>query len=400
MKALVLNCGSSSIKYQLVDMSDESVLMKGLYERIGTKEAVLTVKSGEMKQVLEIDTPDHTKGIEVVFKELVDPKYGVLESLDELHVIGHRVVHGGERFSESVIVDEEVKSEIEKVIPLSPLHNPAALAGIVACEKLAPAITNVVVFDTAFHQTMPEVAYIYNIPYEMYEKHKIRKYGFHGTSHRYISGRIIEELGVENARRIITCHIGQGASICAVKDGKSIDTSMGLSPLGGIPMGSRSGNLDPSIIPYLCKVEGIKIEEMSDLLNKKSGAYGLSGVSTDFRDIEKAASEGNKRAQLALNSNHYLTAQTIAGYMATLGGADVIAFAGGVGENGKETRKAICEHLKFAGVEIDDELNNVRGEERKISTENSKVQVWIVPTNEEIVIARDAKRLLEEKENN
>lgn len=395
MKILVLNCGSSSIKFQLVDMTDEKVLMKGVYERVGTPQAFLTVKVDGEKIKLEESALNHIEGIEVIFKQLLNEKYGKLNSLEELDAIGHRVVHGGEKFASSVLITDEVKQAIEECTVLSPLHNPAGLNGIIACQKVAPNIPNVGVFDTAFHQTMDKKAYMYNIPYEYYEKYGIRKYGFHGTSHRYIAQRVKELVGDDKAKKIISCHIGQGASICAVKDGKSIETSMGLTPLAGIPMGTRSGDIDPSIITYIANKENLTLDEVDNILNKKSGVLGLSGISSDFRDVEQAASENNSRAILALESNVYQTAKFVSSYFAVLNGADVIAFAGGVGENGKETRSAICEYLKYAGVEIDETLNDVKGEERKISTPNSKVEVWIIPTNEEIMIARDAKDIVE-----
>ena len=395
MKVLVLNCGSSSIKFQLIDMDDEKVLQKGVYERVGTKEAFLTVKVDGKKIKVEKPALNHVEGIKVIFSELLNEEYGKLSSLDELDAVGHRVVHGGEKFAESVLITDEVKEAIKENIPLSPLHNPAGLAGIEAVEEVTKGKPNVAVFDTAFHQTMDEKAYIYNIPYEYYEKYRVRRYGFHGTSHRYIANRVRELLGEDNSKRIISCHIGQGASIAAVKDGKSIDTSMGFTPLAGIPMGTRSGDIDPSIIKFLMDKEGLSIEEVDNMLNKKSGALGVSGVSSDFRDVESAAKEGNKRAKLALDANAYQTAKVVASYMATLGGADVIAFAGGVGENGQATRSDICKYLEFAGVKIDEKLNDVKGEERKISTEDSKVEVWIIPTNEELMIARDTKNIVE-----
>ncbi|MGP1608696.1 MAG: acetate/propionate family kinase [Clostridium sp.] len=395
MKILVLNCGSSSIKFQLVDMTDEKVLMKGVYERVGTPQAFLTVKVDGEKIKLEESALNHIEGIEVIFKQLLNEKYGKLNSLEELDAIGHRVVHGGEKFASSVLITDEVKNAIEECAVLSPLHNPAGLNGIIACQKVAPNIPNVGVFDTAFHQTMDKKAYIYNIPYEYYEKYGIRKYGFHGTSHRYIAQRVKELVGDDKAKRIISCHIGQGASICAVKDGKSIETSMGLTPLAGIPMGTRSGDIDPSIITYIANKENLTLDEVDNILNKKSGVLGLSGISSDFRDVEQAASENNERAILALKSNVYQTAKFVSSYFAVLNGVDVIAFAGGVGENGKETRSALCEYLKYAGVEIDEKLNDVKGEERRISTPNSKIEVWIIPTNEEIMIARDAKDIVE-----
>ena len=293
------------------------------------------------------------------------------------------------------MINDEVLKAVDEISVLAPLHNPANLKGVDAITKLLPNVKQVAVFDTAFHQTMPKKSFMYGLPHELYTKHGVRRYGFHGTSHRYIANRVKELLGEDNSKRIISCHIGQGASIAAVKDGKSIDTSMGFTPLAGIPMGTRSGDIDPSIIKFLMDKEGLSIEEVDNILNKKSGALGVSGVSADFRDVESAAKEGNKRAKLALDANAYQTAKVVASYMATLGGADVIAFAGGVGENGQATRSDICKYLEFAGVKIDENLNDVKGEERKISTEDSKVQVWIIPTNEELMIARDTKNIVE-----
>lgn len=390
MKVLVLNCGSSSIKFQLIKMPEEELLIKGYYERVGTEEAFLTLKCKDIKDKYEIPVKNHEEGIKVILEKLVDEKYGVLQDVSEIVAVGHRFVHGGEKFAESVLIDDEVLAEVEKLIPLAPLHNPSCLAGARAMKNILPDIPMVAVFDTAFHQTMPEVAYIYNIPYEYYEKHGLRKYGFHGTSHRYVTQRIAELLGKDvNDVNIISCHLGQGASICAVKEGKSIDTSMGLTPLAGIPMGTRSGNIDPSIITQICKIENMDVYAVDNILNKESGAFGVSGVSPDFRDIEEKAAKGDKRAKLALESNAYLTAQTIAGYAASLGRVDAITFAGGVGENGEDTRAAICKDLKIFGIELDPVLNDTKSDERRISTEDSKIQVWIVPTNEEIMIARD-----------
>ncbi len=390
MKVLVLNCGSSSIKFQLINMPEEEVLIQGYYERIGTEESFLSIKSNGEKEKFYIPALTHQNGIEVILEKLLDTKYGVLSSLDEIAATGQRLVHGGEKFINSVIIDDEVLEEVEKLITLAPLHNPSCLSGIRAMQKLLPNIPKVAVFDTSFHQTMPDYAYIYNIPYKYYEENKIRKYGFHGTSHRYIAQRVAEVLGKSKEDiNIISCHLGQGASICAIQSGKSIDTSMGLTPLAGIPMGTRSGNIDPSIIPYIAKIEGIDVYEVDKILNKESGAYGVSGISHDFRDIEEAAGQGNERAILALKSNEYLTAQTIGAYATSLGHVDVIAFAGGIGEKGEATRLGICEYLKVLGVEIDPELNDVKAVERKISTEDSRIQVWIIPTDEEIMIARD-----------
>lgn len=390
MKILVLNCGSSSIKFQLFNMPEEKVLIKGYYERVGTEEAFLTIKIQGEKEKFNIPALNHEDGIKIILEKLLDPKYNVLNSLEEISAIGHRLVHGGEKFVKSALITEEVIEEVKKLITLAPLHNPSCIAGVLAMQKILPEAPMVAVFDTSFHQTMPDYAYIYNIPYKYYEENKIRKYGFHGTSHRYVGQRVAEVLGKNKEDlNIISCHLGQGASICAIKNGKSIDTSMGLTPLAGIPMGTRSGNIDPSIVPYIAEIENIDAFEVDKILNKKSGAYGVSGISPDFRDIEEAAAKGNQRAILALKSNAYLTAQTIGAYAVSLGHVDVIAFAGGVGENGEDTRADICEYLKILGVELDLELNNTKSDERKISTENSKVQVWIIPTDEEIMIARD-----------
>ncbi len=390
MKILILNCGSSSIKFQLMLMPEEKVLIKGYYERVGTEEAFLTIRTNDLKERFEIPALNHESGIQIILNKILEEKYNVLEDLNEIKAVGHRLVHGGEKFVESVLINDEVIKEVEELITLAPLHNPSCLAGVYAMKNILPDVPMVAVFDTSFHQTMPDYAYIYNIPYKYYEEHKIRKYGFHGTSHRYVGQRVAEVLGKNKEDiNVISCHLGQGASICAIKEGKSIDTSMGLTPLAGIPMGTRSGNIDPSIVPYIANIEGIDAYEVDNILNKQSGALGVSGVSPDFRDIEDEAAKGDKRSQLALKSNEYLTAQTIAGYAAALGHVDVIAFAGGVGENGEDTRKNICEHLKIFGVELDLELNDTKSDERLISTKDSKIQVWIIPTDEELMIARD-----------
>ena len=395
MKILVLNCGSSSFKYQLINMEDESVMAKGNYERIGIGESFLTHKVGEKKFTFTHPVQNHSEAIKFVMEQLTDKEHGVISSLEEINAIGHRVVHGGEKFTESVIVDEEVEKGIEDAITFAPLHNPAHLQGIDACKKELPGKPNVVVFDTAFHQTMPKEHFLYPIPYEYYEKYGIRKYGAHGTSHKYVSLRIAELLGkpVEDLK-IITCHLGQGASLCAIQNGKCVDTSMGLTPLGGIAMGSRSGDLDPSVVTYIMKKENLSPDEMEKILNKKSGIYGISGISPDNRDIEQAASEGNERAILTLKEYAYIIAQYIGKYAVTMNGVDVITFTAGVGERAPQTREDVCKYLGFMGVEIDKELNNVRGEEREISTKNSKVKVWIVPTNEELMIARETMNLV------
>ena len=395
MKILVINCGSSSFKYQLINMEDESVMAKGNYERIGIGESFLTHKVGEEKFKYTHPVQNHSEAIKFVMDQLTDKEHGVIASLDEISAIGHRVVHGGEKFTQSVIVDDEVEKGIEDAITFAPLHNPAHIQGIDACKKELPGKPNVVVFDTAFHQTMPKEHYLYAIPYEYYEKYGIRKYGAHGTSHKYVSLRIAELLGkpVEDLK-IINCHLGQGASLCAIQNGKCVDTSMGLTPLGGIAMGSRSGDLDPSVVTYIMKKENLSADEMETILNKKSGIYGISGISPDNRDIEEAAAAGNERAILTLKEYAYIIAQYIGKYAVTMNGVDVITFTAGVGERGPETREEVCNYLGFMGVELDKELNKVKGEEREISTKDSKVKVWIVPTNEELMIARETMNLV------
>ena len=395
MKILVVNCGSSSLKYQLINMETEEVLASGKYERIGEKEAFITHKVNGQK--IEIKNPayNHTEAIEFTLQQLVNPEYKVIDSLDEIEAIGHRLVHGGEKISESVVINDEVISVLKECTDLAPLHNPASILGIEACKKVMPEKPMVGVFDTAFHQTIPQEKYIYPIPYEYYEKYKVRKYGFHGTSHMYVSQRLAE---IENKDikdlKIVTCHLGQGSSICAVKNGKSIDTSMGLSPLGGIPMVTRSGDMDPSVLTYIMKKDNLTADEMESILNKKSGVSGISGLAPDFRIIEQAANEGNERAQIAMSSFKYAIASYIAKYAVAMNGIDYIIFTGGVGENQILIRKGICEQLTFMGVEIDEDLNNMRGEEKLISKADSKVKVYVVPTNEELMIAKETKRLI------
>ena len=398
MKILVLNSGSSSLKYQLIDMENEEVLAKGNYERIGMEGSFVTHKVGGEKYKYERDAKNHEEAISFVLTQFTDPEHGVISSLDEITAIGHRAVHGGEKINKSVIVDDEVIQAIRDCIPLAPLHNPASLTGIEACMKVMPGKKNVAVFDTAFHQTIPEERYIYPIPYEYYEKYGIRKYGFHGTSHRYVSGRIAELLGksVEELK-IINCHIGQGASLCAIKDGKSVDTSMGFTPLAGIAMGTRSGDLDPSIVTFLMKKEGLSADEVETILNKKSGLLGMSKFSADNRDLLESIAnndENAERAKIAMKSYCYIIAQYIAKYAVALNGVDVITFAGGVGERGPDEREMICSYLEWMGVKLDKEANKVKAEEREISTPDSKVKVWIVPTEEELMIARDTANLV------
>ena len=392
MKILVLNCGSFSLKCQLIDMENEERIMKGHYDRIGGSRSSLRFNVRGNKTVIEHPARNFEEAISSILKLLVSPEYNVINSLDEIGAVGHRVVHGGEKFTESVLVTEEVVKGIEDCITLAPLHNPASIAGIKAAQKLLPNTPMVTVFDTSFHQTLEDTAYIYNLPYKYYDEYKIRKYGAHGISHRYVSERIAEMVGNQNIK-VVNCHLGQGASLCAIKNGKSVDTTMGLTPLAGVPMGTRCGDVDPSIIPTVMKLYDIKPDEMLRIMNKESGAWGVSGVSTDFRDIERAASQGDKRSVLALESRAYIIAQYIAKMMVAIGGTDYITFSGGIGENGFEERERICKYLEFLGVKLDLEKNKIRGEEACISSEESKIKLYIVPTNEEIVIARDTYRL-------
>lgn len=395
MKILVVNCGSSSLKYQLIDMETEEVMAKGYFERIGLDGSFLTHKVGGQKYKIEKNIKNHAEGMEIVIEQLLHKDYGVISSLDEIDAIGHRIVHGGSKFTKSVLVDDEVIKGIEEAIQFAPLHNPAHLQGIYACQKALPGKPNVVVFDTAFHQTMPEKAYMYAIPYEYYEKYKVRKYGAHGTSHKFVAYRVAEIMNKPiKELKIISCHLGQGASLCAIKGGKCVDTSMGLTPLGGIPMGTRSGDLDPSVVTFLMEKENISPADMETLLNKKSGKLGISGVSSDDRDVEAAANEGNKRAQLAMDMFMYQVAGYIGRYAAQMNGVDVITFEAGIGENGIAVRKGICDYLGFLGVKIDEEKNNCRGEEVEISTPDSRVKVYVVPTNEELMIARETMDLV------
>lgn len=387
MKVLVINCGSSSLKYQLFDMTDESVLCKGLVERIGIEGSKLTHKVNGEKLVVEEPMKDHTEAINHVFDALLDEKYGVIKSLDEVSAIGHRVLHGGDKLTESCIIDDKVKDKIREFIKFGPLHNPANLMGIEACEKLAPGKKNIAVFDTAFHQTMPAKTFMYAIPYKYYEDYRLRKFGFHGTSHRYITLRTQQLLDKEDIN-IITVHLGNGSSIAAVKDGKCYDTSMGLTPLEGLLMGTRSGDLDPTVMTFLMNEKGYSADEMNQILNKKSGVLGVSGISSDFRDLEEEAEKGNDRAQLALDMFIERVKRYIGGYMAELGHVDAICFAGGIGENSSSMRKDILNTFEELGVKLDLEKNNTR-EEALISADDSKVKVYVVPTNEELMIARD-----------
>lgn len=395
MKILVLNCGSSSLKYQLIDMKTEEVLASGRYERIGEQEAFITHKACGKKVEIKHVALDHTEAIDFTLKQLINPEYKVIESLDEVSAIGHRLVHGGEKISQSVIIDEYVEEVLKEYTDLAPLHNPAGIMGIEACKKVMPNKPMVGVFDTAFHQTMPKEHYIYPIPYEYYEKYAIRKYGFHGTSHMYVSNRLAE---IENKNikdlKIVTCHLGQGASICAVDGGKSIDTSMGLTPLGGIPMVTRAGDLDPSVVTFLMKKENLSAEEVEKLLNKESGVQGICGLAPDFRVIEASSYGENEKADIAMKIFKYSIAGYIAKYAVAMRGIDAIVFTGGVGENQINIRKGICEQLEFMGVDLDVDSNNIKSEEKMISKQTSKIKVYVIPTNEELMIAKETERLI------
>ncbi len=396
MKILVLNCGSSSIKYKLYNMDTQAVMAQGGIEKIGLPGSFLkmTLPDGT-KKIIEEDIPEHTKGVQFIFNILTDSQLGTLKSLEELDAVGHRMVHGGEKFNKSVILTDEVLETFVACNDLAPLHNPANLKGVNAVSALLPNIPQAGVFDTAFHQTMPDYAYMYALPYEMYEKYGIRRYGFHGTSHRYVSQRVCEYLGVQpEGKRIITCHIGNGGSISAVKDGKCVDTSMGLTPLEGLIMGTRSGDVDGGAITFMMEKEGLTPSQMSDLLNKKSGVAGITGVSSDMREVTAAAEEGNDRCQLALKMYAYRIKKYIGEYAAAMGGVDIVLFTGGVGENQADMREAICEGLDFMGISIDKKKNEVRGEEAIISTADSKVTVCVIPTDEELMIAKDTMALV------
>ena len=396
MKILVLNCGSSSIKYKLFDMTTKEVLAQGGIEKIGLVGSFLklTLPNGE-KKILEKDIPEHTAGIEFILNTLVSPEYGAIKSLDEINAVGHRMVHGGERFSESVLLNKEVLDAFIACNDLAPLHNPANLKGVNAVSAILPNVPQVGVFDTAFHQTMPDYAYMYAIPYELYEKYGVRRYGFHGTSHRYVSQRVCEFLGVDpKGKKIITCHIGNGGSISAIKDGKCIDTSMGLTPLEGLVMGTRSGDIDAGAVTFIMEKEGLNATGISNLLNKKSGVLGVSGVSSDMRELEAAVAAGKPKAILAEKMYFYRIKKYIGAYAAALGGVDIILFTGGVGENQANCRSEVCEGLEFMGVKIDLEKNKVRGEEAIISADDSKVTVAVIPTDEELMIASDTLAIL------
>ena len=398
MKILVLNSGSSSLKYQVIDTETGEMLVKGYYERIGQVGAFLTHKVNGEKHHFEHPAKNHEKAIRFVMQRLTSDHYGVFKSLDELDAIGHRVVHGGEQFKDAVLITDEVIQGIKNNEMLAPLHNPAAILGIEACKKVVPNKPMVAVFDTAFHQTISKEKYIYPIPYEYYEKYHVRKYGFHGTSHQYVANRVAEILEKDiKDLKIVNCHLGQGASICAIKNGESVETSMGLTPLGGIPMGTRSGDLDPSVVTYLMKKEGLDAEEIEEVLNRESGVYGISMVSVDFRDIEAEALAGGKHAKLALDAYHYSIAGYIAKCAVAMGGIDVLTFTAGVGEKSPYSRSEICKQLGVLGVEISGKANLVKGEEAEISSANSKVRVFVVPTNEELMIARETAELVMQK---
>lgn len=395
MNVLVINCGSSSLKYQLINSDTEAVLAKGLCERIGIDGRLVYQLAGHDKEITEAPMPTHKEGIQMVLDALVNPKTGAVKSLSEIDAVGHRVVHGGEKFAQSVVLNEEVLAKVEECNELAPLHNPANLIGIRVCQELMPGVPMVGVFDTAFHQTMPQKAYLYGLPYEYYEKYKVRRYGFHGTSHSFVSKRLAEFLNLDyNNSRLIVAHLGNGASISAVLEGKCVDTSMGLTPLEGLVMGTRSGDIDPAIMEFIAKKENLDIDGIMDVLNKKSGVEGLSGVSSDFRDLEVAYHEGNPRAIAACEVFAYRVAKYIGAYVAAMNGVDAIAFTAGIGENTSFIREKILAYFGYLGITMDKEANMVRGEDKIISTPDSKVTVCIIPTNEELAIARETVALV------
>lgn len=396
MKILVINCGSSSLKYQLIDMQNEEVIAKGLAERIGIEGSVLKHQPKDSDKIsIERPMPTHKEALQTLVDALTDKNYGVIKDMGEITAVGHRVVHAGEKFAYSVVLNEEVMNALKECIDIAPLHNPPNIMGIEACRQIMPNVPMVGVFDTAFHQSMPKEAYIYAIPYELYEKYKIRRYGFHGTSHKYVSERAASMLGkpIEELK-LITCHLGNGASIAAVKYGKSVDTSMGFTPLEGLAMGTRCGDIDPAIIKYLSDIENISVAQIDGILNKKSGVLGISGVSSDFRDIEEASDNGNERAKLALSVYVHKVKKYIGAYAAVMNGVDAIIFTAGLGENSASMRSAICKDMCFLGIELDEARNNIRGKEAVLSKEGSKVKVLLIPTNEELMIARDTMKLV------
>lgn len=395
MNVFVVNCGSSSLKYQLIDSDSEKVIAKGLCERIGIDGRLTHKPAGKDSVTKELNMPDHKTAVSYVLEALTDKENGVISDLKEIDAVGHRVVHGGEKFAESVVITEDVIKAIEECNDLAPLHNPANLIGISACRELMPDVPMVAVFDTAFHQTMPKKAYLYGLPYAYYEDYKIRKYGFHGTSHSFVSKRLLELIKKESEdSKVIICHLGNGSSITAVQNGKSVDTSMGFTPLDGLIMGTRSGSIDPAVVQYLADKLNVSLDEVITILNKKSGVEGISGVSSDFRDLDSASMEGNERATTALQMFAYRVAQYIGSYVASMNGVDAIAFTAGIGENNFKMRKMICEYLGYLGVELDEEKNAIRGEEIMITTLDSKLPVYVIPTNEELAIARETVNLL------
>ena len=395
MNVLVVNCGSSSLKYQLIDMDNEAVLAKGQFEKIGAEDAIFTHKRPDAEKLERVEPIlDHKQALKILLDILIDAEFGVISSMDEIDAVGHRVVHGAEKFADSVLITPAVMEALEECAKIAPLHNPPNIQGIEACEAIMPKVPQVAVFDTAFHQTMPAEAFLYGLPYEAYTELGVRRYGFHGTSHKYVAQRVAELMGKHMSDlRIISCHLGNGSSVAAIKAGRSIDTSMGFTPLSGLIMGTRCGDIDPAIVPFLMDKWDMTYHEIDAIMNKKSGVFGISGVSNDFRIIEEAAEEGNKRAQLALDMFHYKVRSTIGAYAAVMGGVDVIVFTAGIGENGIGNRDAICNGLEYLGTRLDRERNNVRGKETEISVEGSKVKIFVVPTNEEIMIARDTKRI-------
>ncbi len=397
MNILVLNCGSSSVKYKLIDVDNKETLAEGGVEKIGLPDSFLKFRLADGgKKVVEESIPDHKKAVSDILNLLTDPEYGCIKSLKEIDAVGHRVVHGGEKFNKSVKIDDEVIAKIKECYDVAPLHNPANMTGIEAVSAILPDVPQVAVFDTAFHQTMPKEAYMYALPYELYEKYAIRRYGFHGTSHRYVSRRVCEFLDVPyEKQRIITCHIGNGGSITAIKDGKSVDTSMGLTPVEGLMMGTRVGDVDPGALTFIMDKEGLDTKQLSTLINKKSGVLGISGISSDMRDIDAAIAEGNERAKLALDMYIYRIIKYIGAYTAVLDGVDIIVFTGGVGENQQPLRQAVCDHLSYLGIKLDKEVNAAsRGEEKVISAADSKVKVVVIPTDEEMMIAKDTEEIV------
>jgi acetate kinase len=396
MKIFVINCGSSSLKYKLFDMRDEDVLAEGIIERIGIGNSFLKYETKEGTDIkIEHEIPTHKEGIELLIETLLSDEHGVLKDMDEIKAVGHRVAHGGEKFAHSTLIDDEVMKEIEDISDLAPLHNPANLMGIEVCKELMPETSQVAVFDTAFHQTMPEEAYTYALPYEYYEKYGVRRYGFHGTSHGYVARRAAEMMDKDfEDLKIVTCHLGNGASIAAVKNGESIDTSMGFTPLEGLVMGTRCGDIDPAIVPFIMDKEDMTASEIDSVLNKESGLYGVSGVSSDMRDIEGAAEEGNNQAQVALDIFNYRVKKYIGSYSAAMGGVDAVVFTAGIGENAIETREEILADLEYMGIKIDKKANDIRGKEQIITTDDSTVKAMVIPTNEELVIAKDTKAIV------